>query len=174
MMTLFWTQVLPVKTERHVHKFLKPLVPKLVVTRKTAKVHHALTEIFLFPCSVWRAASTGGAEKRNERHVRQRRAGALRAVPAASRAHRHRARLHQPHLPAHPPVVSDAQNTNCHLTSPITNRVLQQVLFHCSSPGIPLEYLTTPGTAAIFTVWHEDMLLPNDFLGEVRFRRQHK
>ena len=36
------------------------------------------------------------------------------------------------------------------------------------SPGIPLEFLTTAGSAAIFTVWHEDIILPNDYLGEVR------
>ena len=41
------------------------------------------------------------------------------------------------------------------------------LLFNYFSPGIPCEFLSTPGTAAIFTVWHEDVLVPNDFLGEV-------
>ena len=35
------------------------------------------------------------------------------------------------------------------------------------SADIPLEQFQTKGASIIFTVWHNDRLLPNDFLGEV-------
>ena len=58
------------------------------------------------------------------------------------------------------------QAVNIFIGSSKKDRPFDPYVPYCS-PGIPLEFLTTPGSAAIFTVWHEDIILPNDYLGEV-------